>query len=422
MRNHIIHRSLRILTAILLLVFISQTSFAQPDGAALFGGNCTSCHTIGKGKVVGPDLKDLPSRRKIDWVLKWVKNSSAVIASGDAYAVQLFKDNNNTLMPAQNLKDDEITAIYNYIKDESAKAPKVVAGGPTGATGEEGSEKGGGMSKGVWALAGLILFILVLVLGKVIAGLKKVIRVKEGLPEPIKRSSLGQLWFWMRNHKKIVAVILIIFFCWSNVAGWNTLWNLGISQGYHPDQPINFSHKIHAGDNGINCVYCHSGAEKSKVAGIPTANVCMNCHKFIQELKDSKDELPGTTSKEEIGKIYKALDYDPATGVYGNNPKPIEWTRVHVLQDFVYFNHSQHVMVGKLQCQTCHGPVETMGTVEQFSKLTMGWCIDCHLATPVQVEGNHYYDKLKNYLNTIHPGDTIKVKDIGGTECARCHY
>src|ERR1017187_1370894 len=185
MRNNIIHRSLRILTTLLLLVFISQKSFAQPDGAALFNGNCSSCHSIGKGKIVGPDLKGLGERRKIDWILKWVKNSSAVIASGDAYAVQLFKDNNNTLMPAQNLKDDEITAIYEYIKTETLKAP-VVAKGTTGVQGEKENEKGGGNSNAIWALAGLILFLLVLVLGKVVGGLKKVIRVKEGLPEPIK--------------------------------------------------------------------------------------------------------------------------------------------------------------------------------------------------------------------------------------------
>lgn len=422
MRNTLIKRSLQFLTALVFVAFFASASFAQ-DGAALFNGNCTSCHAVGK-EVLGPDLKDVSKRRQIDWILKWVKNSSAVIASGDPYANALFAKFNKTVMPAQSLKDDEIKAIVAYIDAESLKAPKAkIAQGPVAGKPEDDNT-------GVYLfLAAIVLLIVVLVLGKAVKGLKKVVRVKEGLPPAIERKPLPALWFWMRNHKKIVAIILIVFMSWSTVAGWNTLWNIGVTTGYQPDQPIAFSHKVHAGDNGINCVYCHSGAEKSKTAGIPTANVCMNCHKGIKE-SDLQLEN-GAVATDEIGKIYKALDYNPSTQVYGNNPKPIEWVRVHNLQDFVYFNHSQHVKVGQIACQTCHGEVQEMTSAKQYSKLTMGWCIDCHLATPVQVKGNHYYDNIVNYYNmpdTV-PGhqhlmkpDTIKVVNIGGTECARCHY
>ncbi len=414
MRKTLIYRSLQILSAMAFVVLISSATFAQ-DGAALFSGNCTSCHAVGK-EVLGPDLKDVSKRRNLEWITKWVKNSGAVIASGDPYATSLFAKFNKTVMPPQNLKDDDIKAIVAYIDAESAKAPKKVV---VAASGTSGKAEGDNLGL-ILVVCGIILLILVLVLGKAVKGLNKVVRQKEGLPAPIERKPLAALWFWMRNNKKLVAIILIVFMSWSTVKGWDTLWNIGVTTGYQPDQPIQFSHKIHAGDNGINCVYCHSGVEHSKTAGIPTANVCMNCHKAIKESDVQLDN--GAVATEEIGKIYKALDYNPSTQQYGNNPKPIEWNRVHNLQDFVYFNHSQHVKVGKIECQTCHGPVQEMTTAKQYSKLTMGWCIDCHLATPVQVKGNHYYDKIVDYMDHKHPGDTIKVANIGGTECARCHY
>ena len=222
--------------------------------------------------------------------------------------------------------------------------------------------------------------------------------------------------FRSRTNKKLVAVILIILFVWGNVKGWYALKGIGVTTGYTPDQPIKYSHKLHAGDMKIACIYCHSGAEKGKTAGVPSANVCMNCHKFVKKGPE--------TGTEEIAKIYKALDYDPDKGTYGPNPKPIQWVRVHNLPDLAYFNHSQHVVVGKVQCQTCHGQIQDDYTVAgQFSPLTMGWCIDCHRKTNVQMAGNHYYDDYHQKLLTKYGSDSlITVERIGGTECARCHY
>jgi hypothetical protein len=192
---------------------------------------------------------------------------------------------------------------------------------------------------------------------------------------------------------------------------------IGVYQGYAPEQPIKFSHEIHAGQNQIACVYCHSGVEKSKHANIPSANVCMNCHAYIQE--------GAVSGKEEINKIYAALDYNPETRVYGPNKKPIEWIRVHNLPDHVYFNHSQHVKVGKIECTQCHGAVDSMAVVKQNSPLTMGWCIDCHRKTEVDYKDNKYYEELhKQFVNdpAYKKGDKFTIGKIGGLECSKCHY
>jgi hypothetical protein len=130
----------------------------------------------------------------------------------------------------------------------------------------------------------------------------------------------------------------------------------------------------------------------------------MNCHNQIRS---------GTTTGEgEIAKIVAAWD----------NKKPIEWVRIHNLPDLAYFNHAQHVNVGGQECQTCHGPIETMDVVRQHSLLTMGWCIDCHRKTDVNSKGSAYYDKLVEYHAKEKGKTPMKVEDIGGLECSKCHY
>ena len=221
------------------------------------------------------------------------------------------------------------------------------------------------------------------------------------------------------SRVELVATILLavaaVATAWSSYQGWYALAGIGVSQDYQPDQPIKFSHALHAGQNGINCQYCHSGASKSKNAGIPSADVCMNCHKGVSQ--------GPKYGKAEIQKIYDAVGWDPAKAQYTGKTKPVEWIRVHSLPDFAYFNHSQHVTVGKLDCQTCHGPVEEMEVLKQFSPLTMGWCVDCHRTTEVKMEGNAYYTQLHEQLKEKYGADAkITVDKIGGLECARCHY
>lgn len=394
------------------LVFFSVKNVkAQPDGASLFKAQCAQCHSVGSNKVIGPGLKDLHTRRNEEWLLKWVKNSQAVIKSGDAYAVKLYNEYNQTAMPSFSLSDDEIKAILGYVKAEGEKA--ATAAPAPGAGGEVVAEEPGFP----WMLVMIfsVLLVLYLVLGKVKEGLERALRSKQGLPEPLPVTPKQASKNWIRGNKKLIAVMLVLFAVWGSVKGWNALAGIGISQDYAPAQPIKFSHKLHVGQNGISCVYCHSGAEKSRHANIPSPNVCMNCHKYVQQ-----GPKYGAT---EIAKIYAALDYDPNTQKYGPNPKPIQWVRIHNLPDLAYFNHSQHVMVGKIECQTCHGPVEEMEVMKQFSPLTMGWCIDCHRTTEVKMEGNAYYTQLHEKLKTKYGADAkLTVDKIGGLECARCHY
>jgi mono/diheme cytochrome c family protein len=385
-------------------------AYAQaPNGEALFNANCKQCHSTGETKVIGPGLKGVEERVPGgDWIIKWVKNSSALIKSGDEYANKIFKENGGVNMPAQTLKDDEIHAVFAYVKVEGAKAP--VASAVAATTKAEEKE-------GPWMLITVILIlgILAVVLNRVQKGLRNALLIKEGKPVPQPVETKLAVKLWIRSNKKLIAVLLVLFTCWSSWKGWYALAGIGVSQGYQPIQPIKFPHKLHAGKNKINCQYCHSGAEKGKTAGIPSANVCMNCHKYIQE--------GPVYGKEEIAKIYAALDYDPATQKYGTNTKPIQWIRIHNLPDLAYFNHSQHVKVGKIECQTCHGPVQEMDTLKQFSTLTMGWCIDCHRTTEVKMDGNGYYtDYHKELINKYGPEAKLTVEKIGGTECSRCHY
>lgn len=393
------------------LLFLSFFSFAQPDGEALFKTNCTQCHSVGKGVVIGPDLKDVHKRRPQEWLVKWIRNSQAVVKSGDKYGVDLFNKFNKTVMTPFNLKDDEMQSLLAYVKAESEKAPVQK---PTAAT-PGAEEKKGGNTLLYLLIAAVVLYVVIRMMTRVQRAMEKALRQKQGLPEPVPVKPLKRFINWSRSNKKLVALILIVLFVWGNVKGWYILADIGITQGYQPDQPIAFSHKIHAGDNAINCKYCHFGAEKGKTAGIPSANVCMNCHKFIKE--------GPVTGKDEIAKIYKALDYNPETQKYGTNQKPIQWVRVHNLTDLSYFNHSQHVKVGGVECETCHGNMQEQGVANQFAPLTMGWCIDCHRTTPVKMAGNHYYNDYHKELRARYGSDSlITVERIGGTECARCHY
>lgn len=411
MTNAYLYKSTkRLLLLTLFTAFSACVAFAQ-DGEALFNSNCKTCHSPFE-KVLGPALKGMETRHSEEWLLKWIKNAPGMIKSGDPEAVKLYNDNGKMQMTVfTNLKDEEIKAIIKYIVDVKPPAAAVAAQ-PT----EEGGEE---KSSNTWIyllVAAFVLYLISGILRRTQHTLAQALRKKQGTPEPIAMTRWQAFVHWSRNNKKLLAIILITLFMFGSVKAWYGLMDIGVTQGYKPDQPIKYSHKLHAGDMKISCVYCHSGAERGKVAGVPSLNVCMNCHKFVKQ--------GPTGDKTEIAKIYKALDYDPDKGTYGPNPKPIQWTRVHNLPDLAYFNHSQHYVVGKVECQTCHGPVQDSMTVAyQYSKLTMGWCIDCHRKTPVQMANNAYYNDYHKELLAKYGSDSLlTVERIGGTECARCHY
>ncbi len=227
---------------------------------------------------------------------------------------------------------------------------------------------------------------------------------------------------------------------------WNWLMWIGVYKGYKPEQPIHFSHKIHAGDNKIDCQLCHSSAKYGKVSEIPSMNVCMNCHRNISEYNGKYFE-PGKDKAfydGEIQKIYAATGWDPATQKYTGKTQPIEWTRIHNMPDFVYFNHSQHVVAGEqaiisshnkknpdnkidVVCKACHGKVDTMNVVQMANDFTMGWCIECHRTTEVDMSNGYnqaYFKNLHDKLKKQYPSSEgkITVDAIGGLECGKCHY
>ncbi|WPP51518.1 c-type cytochrome [Catalinimonas niigatensis] len=387
------------------------------NGKSLFTNNCTVCHAI-NAQVVGPALKDVHERRDLPWLQSFIKNSQAVIQSGDDYAVNLYNEYNKTLMPAFDFSDEEVTSIVAYIKSESAAPAESAATSDTAAAEGQAAAGGGatgGMSSGYLTviLAGLliVLVLILVVLILIISVLTRFLRQKEDLDEE-DREILGQKVSVQKvvKSKPFLGISLFLFMAIAVKLVIDGLYSVGIQQGYQPKQPIAFSHALHAGQYQIDCQYCHTGVMKAKSANIPSANICMNCHQQI------KPESP------EIQKIYAAIDFDPETQTYGNNKKPIEWVRIHNLPDLAYFNHSQHVNVGGLDCETCHGEVQEMEVVYQHSLLTMGWCINCHRETQVNAEGNEYYDKLLELHESSNSNEPMRVEDIGGLECSKCHY
>ena len=241
-------------------------------------------------------------------------------------------------------------------------------------------------------------------------------------PQKPKRTPLWQA-FIQNQFLIIVSVILLLLS--SAYFAYGFLMQVGVDQGYMPVQPIHYSHKIHAGANQIECKYCHSSARVSKHSGIPSLNVCMNCHRNIAEYNGEEDLENGYTKDfytKEIKKLYTAVGWDETNQQYTGETQPVKWVRIHNLPDFVYFNHAQHVEVGEIACQKCHGPVEEMEIMYQYSPLTMGWCINCHRETNVKVENNEYYTKIHEALSKKYGVEKLTVAQMGGLECGKCHY
>ena len=395
-------------SGILLLAVLFSFTFqvsAQSDGAAIFKANCTACHMIGGGRLVGPDLGGVTERRTKEWLKKWINSSSELIASGDADAIAIFEEYNKVAMTNFYFSDEDSEALYAYLENPPIEEVATLAVNEVIL--EEGMKDSTKMM-----IVLLILLLLVFVLTSVKNSLKESLGQKT---ETVSQTLISQknLFF-----SKIINKLFVGFFIAIVVLkfAFDAMMGVGVTTNYQPEQPIAFSHKIHAGDNSIDCNYCHSSARTSKHSAIPSANVCMNCHANI---------VSGTTTgTTEIQKIYDAIGYDPDSRTYipGYEQKPIEWVRIHNLPDLAYFNHSQHVTVGQLECQECHGAIEEMDVVKQSSPLTMGWCIECHRETEVKMEGNDYYTRMHEKMKEKYAGEKITVEKMGGLECGKCHY
>lgn len=427
----------RILSALFFIALLSVSSgvFAQ-DGQALFKANCSSCHKPDKD-FTGPALKGARDREPDkDWVFKWVANTTSMVES-DPYAKGLKAKFGSVMTPFPQLKKEEITAILDW-------ADKYTPGGdgktPTTTTAPEGD------SSLIFGILTLVLALVGFILLQVNSNLRKLSDEREG----IRRSEPVPFY---KNKSYIMVGILVLF----AVGGYYTIngaIGLGRMQDYQPVQPIYYSHKVHAGTNQISCLYCHGGAQDSKHANIPSVNVCMNCHKGINKYEGEdklvREDGVAVDGTAEIQKLYAYAGWNPTTKQYNpdtngdglpDGAQPIEWVKIHNLPDHVYFNHSQHVKVGKQQCQTCHGNIQEMNEVYQFSTLSMGWCVNCHRETKVDFSkdgGNKYYNSIyQKFYNQMadsvldkdgikvanpHKLDSVTVEKVGGTECQRCHY
>jgi cytochrome c2 len=468
----------RCLSVALLSILMLNGTFAQDakHGKELFLANCASCHSVDMKKdLTGPALGGVEER----WaefpreeLYAWIRNSQGLIADNSAaaqpYASGLYQTWGSVMTPFPALKDADMEDLLLFIKNkyeqgcaEPPCADVAVAenvGGPGTTTGEEP-----GTSPAIlWALA-LILVFGTILLARYINNLNRLAAQKTG-SEPVAEKSFLEI---VLNP----TVVRILVFALVILGGYTTVNNaigLGRQQNYAPEQPIKFSHQLHAGKNGIDCQYCHDGARRSKHAVIPGMNTCMNCHTAVNvgpehgtaeilKIYASTGFNPISNKTPEHGAYFdEAVDAETRTKIYkqwleeankdneaiGEREinkqlaaaksfygKTVEWIRIHNLPDHAYFNHSQHVSVGKVACQDCHGAVEEMAVVKQHAPLSMGWCVNCHRQTNVKFDENGYYNSddykmYEQYHKELTDGDRkgVTVEDIGGLECQKCHY
>jgi cytochrome c551/c552 len=403
-------------------VFIAINKVSAQDGKAIFQSKCASCHVMGRD-MTGPNLQGVIDRwgGNTDQIHVWIHNWAKAVQAGYPRALEVEKFSSSSMTQFESgISDAEIDAVLKYVNDWAPPAA------PTSGSGDMG-QKTDNSGAVIFGVISLILAIIALILMQVNSNLKKLSDDAEGIhrPEPVP---------FYRN-KVYIAMIAIIFFVIAGFFLSEAAIGLGRQKGYEPKQPIFYSHKVHAGINQINCLYCHGNAWESRHAAIPSVNVCMNCHKTITEYRETSAKIYDDAGNEvnasgEIQKLYKYAGFDPKNA--GNwdpsKAKPIEWEKIHNLPDHVYFNHSQHIRAGKVQCQTCHGEITAMDEVKQVAELSMSWCINCHRNTKVDFNtdstGNKFYSIYEKFHNDIknHKMDSVTVKDIGGTECQKCHY
>ncbi len=399
---------------------VAAEATADPvKGKSLFNSNCAACHAL-NAKRTGPALANVGAKHERDWLYKWIKNSQKLIKEGDPIAIALWDEWQPSVMNSfPQLTNEDIDNILAY-----TDAPPVVVDpdGPPISLEAASSGISNEIILGALALVFGILVVMLFLVNKTLRRIAEANGVQVVAEESEARTPI---WKAFAQNQFLVLVTVIFLMLSGAYFGYGYLMQVGVDQGYSPVQPIHYSHKIHAGDNQIDCKYCHSSARVSKHSGIPSLNVCMNCHKSISEYKGEEDLANGYTKEfytKEIKKLYDAVGWDEDAQQYIGEAEPVKWVRIHNLPDFAYFNHSQHVTVAGVECQKCHGPVEEMEIMEQFAPLTMGWCINCHRETNVNLEGNEYYEKIHEELSKKYGVDKLTAAQMGGLECGKCHY
>jgi len=418
------HKSFsRIFFSLAFVLLTSVSTFAQDvaKGKELFNTNCAACHKL-DAKSTGPALRGVAAKYDKEWLYKWVKNSGELIKSGDAQAVKVFEENNKVPMTAfPQLSNEDIDNILAYT---SETAPVKATPAPTPNGGDKPVEGGSGVSNNVILGVLVLVMLMLIVMLYLVNNMLSKIATAKGIELVEKNRSLMSFFRAYAKNQFLVLVSVIMLLLVSAYFAYGWLMQIGVDQGYEPVQPIHYSHRIHAGENGIDCKYCHSAARVGKHSNIPSLNVCMNCHKNISEVAETTatEEHSKAFYDGEIAKLYDAVGWDKTKQAYTGKTKPVKWVRIHNLPDHVYFNHSQHVTVAGVECQTCHGPVEEMEIMKQHAPLTMGWCINCHRETNVKVEDNAYYKKIHEELSKKYGVAQLTAAQMGGLECGKCHY
>lgn len=446
-----------VLVALGLMLSTSASVHAQDgdasNGEKLFKANCTACHALDK-QIVGPALGGVVARLQTeqnlgpDWLHKWIKDNKALRASGDKYANEVFEKFNKTeMLQFPNLTDKDIDDILAYTTNPPPPVADVAADGAAG--GDVNSVAALEAAKNDAATSKIIITSLVVIAGLLfwlLLKLRQLVNLQKA--KELSEADSAKAFSFAETYEKYRFVgtgILGVLAIFAAYGLWNAIMWIGVYKGYKPEQPIYFSHKIHAGENKIDCQLCHSSAKYGKVSEIPSLNVCMNCHRMIPEYKGKYVE-PGHDREfytGEIQKIYEAVGWDNDKQVYTGKTKPVQWTRIHNMPDFVYFNHSQHVVAGEnaiidgfnkkhpkdkidVVCKACHGKIDTMNVVQMANDFTMGWCIECHRTTEIDMNNGYnkeyfknLHDKLKKQFGS---GAKITVDAIGGLECGKCHY
>ena len=413
----------KVLTAFFLFSFSLNISAQEIDiskGKSLFNANCASCHKLNK-KLIGPALRGVSAKYDKEWLYSWIKNSAALIKSGDDQAVAIYEEYNKVAMNAfpqlSNEDIDNILAYSDYVPEPVVNADNAVV--------TTSSNNDSTLTNDiVLVLLTIVLLVLITMLFLVTKTLTNIAE-KNGINIEKEEGSKFSIWQSFIKNQFLIFVSVILLLLSSAYFAYGYMMQIGVDQGYMPVQPIHYSHKIHAGVNQIECQYCHSSARISKHSGIPSLNVCMNCHENIADYNGEEDLEKGYTKDfytNEIKKLYKAVGWDEETQSYTGDTEPVKWVRIHNLPDFVYFNHSQHVSVAGIDCQKCHGPVEEMEILYQYSPLTMGWCIDCHRESNIKVKDNEYYTKIHEELSKKYGVEELSIAQMGGLECGKCHY
>ena len=408
-----------------LLIFSFSSHSQDLDvnkGKSLFNANCAACHKLNKN-LIGPALAGVSEKYEKEWLYTWIKNSSAMIKSGDERAVAIWEEYNKAAMNAfPQLSNEDIDNILAYTDYK----PEPVVAATALSSGTVQLEPQSSLSQDLVLVALIIILLVLITMLYLVNKTLRDIATRNGIvveEKQIKPST--PIWKLFIRNQFLVFCSVVFFLLSSAYFAYGWLMQVGIDQGYMPIQPIHYSHKIHSGANQIDCQYCHSSARVSKHSGIPSLNVCMNCHENIAEYNGEEDLEKGYTKEfytSEIKKLYKAVGWDEEKRIYTGDVEPVKWVRIHNLPDFVYFNHSQHVNVAGIECQTCHGPVEEMEIAYQHSSLTMGWCINCHRESNIKVKDNDYYTKIHEELSKKYGVEKLTIAQMGGLECGKCHY